>query len=86
MTSKEVREKLKTSFSTVSLRNGIYTAKKSYHWGIAQSGDVYADIVRNLIPRAKVLDYGNHFHYFVGGAKPGSPKDSYFWVKFTLED
>jgi hypothetical protein len=31
-----------------------------------------------------IVDSGDHHHSFVGGAPSGSAKDSYVWVKFTV--
>ena len=84
MTSKEVRERLNTSFNIVSVRHGIYTAKKSYYWGVTKSGEAYADKVRELIPNAEIIEFGNHFAPFRGGARAGGPQDSYYWVKFKV--
>lgn len=84
MTTKEIRELLKGRFNVVSFRNGIFTVKQSYYWGVTKSGEEYAKKVTDLIPEAKILDYGNHWHGFVGGCKTGGPQDSYYWVKFQV--
>lgn len=80
----EVREILNENFNTFSHREGIFTVKRSYYYGISQSGEKHADIVKNLIPNAEIVDYGNHYHGFVGGSKSGSPQDSYYYVKFKV--
>ena len=84
MNSKQVREILNHTFDVISFRQNIFTAKKSYYWGITQSGEKFADKVKELQPNATIIDFGNHFAPFHGGAKPGTAKDSYFWVKFTI--
>jgi len=33
-----------------------------------------------------VLDSGEHWHSFVGGAKPGSSQDSYWYVIVEIQD
>ena len=86
MTSKEVREILNHNFNVISVRHGIFTAKKSYYWGVTKSADVYADKVKELIPKAEILECGNHWAPFRGGAKAGGPQDSYFWVKFKVSE
>jgi hypothetical protein len=83
MTAKEVRKKL-SSFDTFSFRNNVFTVKKSYYWGFSKSGETYANKVKEIIPEAKIIDFGNHFASFKGGAKAGSAGDSYFYVKFTI--
>ncbi len=82
MNTKQVREVLKNHINTLSFRQGIFTVKKSYFWGFTDDGSALADKIKKLLPNTNIVDYGNHFHDFVGGAKPGSLKDSYFWVKF----
>jgi hypothetical protein len=82
MKTKDIKVRLNDQVDVVSFRDGIFTVKKSYYWGATKDGSNLADKVEKLIPGATILDYGNHYHGFVGGAKPGSSKDSYFWVKF----
>ena len=82
MTTKHIKEAVGNVVSTLSSRGGVFTAKKSYFWGICGDGSGLADKIKSLVPTAEIVDYGNHYHSFVGGAKPGSPQDSYFWVKF----
>ncbi len=85
MTTKQIRQTLENTIDTLSFRNGTYTAKKSYFWGVAQDGSKLADSIQKHLPKAEILDYGNHYHGFVGGARPGSSKDSYFYCKFTVK-
>jgi len=84
MKTKEVKEKLSSIADVLSVRGGIYTAKKSYFWGFGKDGSEFADKIKKIIPEAKIEDYGNHWHPFVGGAKPGSSKDSYLFCKFSI--
>ena len=82
MKTNQVREAIGHITNTLSSRGGVFTAKKSYFWGFTNDGSALADKIKNLVPGAEIVDFGNHFHGFVGGAKPGSPQDSYYWVKF----
>ena len=82
MNTKRVREAIGEIINTLSSRGGVFTVKKSYYWGLSNDGSAFADKIKSRIPSAEIVDYGNHFHDFVGGAKPGSPRDSYYWVKF----
>lgn len=84
MTTKEVRERLSMTFDTFSFRNNVFTVKKGYYWGVTKSGETYADKVKEVIPEAKIIDFGNHFAPFNGKARTGSAGDSYFYVKFTI--
>lgn len=83
MTVKQIREILPVD--VVSQKNGIFTVKKSYFYGFSSSGETLASKIKELIPSAKIIDFGNHFHAFIGGAKTGSSQDSYFWCKFTVD-
>lgn len=85
MKTKDIKDKLGRYADVVSVRNGIYTVKKSYFWGSMKDGSELALNVQTILPKVKVIDYGNHFHHFVGGAKPGSSKDSYYYCKFKLK-
>lgn len=71
----------------VSKSKGIFTVKNSYYWGMFSDGETkLADFIKSKLPNAQIIDKGNHYHDFVGGAKSGSAQDSYFWVKFTLPE
>ena len=70
----------------LSFRKGVFTVKKSYYWGLTNSGEWLWNRVKEKISSAQLVKYGNHFHSFVGGAKTGSAQDSYFWVKFTIPE
>lgn len=82
MKTKDIKDKLGYNVDVLSCRDGVYTAKKSYYWGVTKDGSDFADMVQKVLPNVKVIDYGNHYHGFVGGAKPGSNKSSYFYCKF----
>ena len=69
----------------ISVRNGVYTIKKSYFYGFGKDGSELAKKVESKLDSAVVIDYGNHWHPFVGGAKPGSSKDSYYFCKFYIK-
>ena len=84
MTNKDIRTKLDEKFRTVSLSKGTWTVKESYYWGMFKPGDHLFPLVQEMFPTARLVQYGNHSHGFVGGAKSGSAQDSYFWAKFTF--
>lgn len=69
---------------TISLRHGVFTVKKSYFYRNGMTAGGLWDRVQAKIAAAQLVDCGDHWHEFVGGAKSGSAKDSYFWVKFSL--
>lgn len=65
-------------------KDGTITAWHSYFYGIGMTTEVVADFIREEFPDITVLDSGNHYHKFVGGAKSGSSQDSFIWVKFKI--
>lgn len=84
MKLKDIKRILEGVASVVFIRHGVITAKRSYFWGVTQDGSKFAEQIQSLIPQAQIQDYGNHYHGFVGGAKPGSAQDSYFFCKFKI--
>lgn len=84
MNPADVRRILATVVSTLSRRGNVYTAKKSYFWGATVCGAALADVIVHRIPQAKIIETGNHFKPFHGGAKRGSRQDSYLWCKFSI--
>ena len=82
MSIKEVKQAIGATADVLSVRHGVFTAKKSYYWGFADDGSQYAEKIKKLIPTAEVEVYGNHWHPFRGGAKPGTRNDSYLYCKF----
>ena len=85
MSTKDIKRHLEQLFDTISCRDGVYTIKKSYYWGFTEDGSALADKVKKKLPSADILDYGNHWHPFVGGAKSGSARDSYHYCKFKVQ-
>ncbi len=85
MTSFEVAEKLEVSTEEVRKYKGTFRYHVSYYWGVTRDATALINRIKAKIPEAVVLDSGNHFHSFVGGAKSGSAKDSFLWVHFRLD-
>ena len=83
--TKEIKKALEMVSDKISVRNGVYTIKKSYFYGFGKDGSELAKKVESKLDNAVVIDYGNHWHPFVGGAKPGSSKDSYLFCKFYIK-
>ena len=72
------------SCDTLSLRGGIYLAKWTYFYSGGLSKEGCSKKITTAFPNAYIIDSGNHYHAFVGGAKIGGPQDTYFWVTFKL--
>jgi len=84
MTTNEVSTLLGSKH--VRKSKGQFKYWSSYYWGFSKNADSLIAKVKEKIPAAVIVDSGNHFHDFVGGAKSGSAKDSYLWVTFTVAD
>ena len=65
-------------------KDGTITAWHSYFYGIEMSPEVVVGFIREEFPDITILDSGSHYNSFVGGAKSGSSKDSFIWVKFKI--
>lgn len=67
----------------ISKRNGIFTARRSYFYGLCESGESLVKRIQEQLPTAKIIDWGNHYvAKFIGGAP--ITKQSHYWVKFSL--
>lgn len=68
-------------------KNRTFTIKYSYYYRPFYVDDLAKKVLDALTPEGisvNVLEMGDHFHTFVGGAKSGSTKDSYLWVKLEI--
>lgn len=83
MKNQEIREKLSVYFDVISIRNGVWTAKRSYFYRQG-SPEVLAKSIQSLLPNSNIIECGDHWRPFKGSAKTGGPQDSYMFVKFTI--
>lgn len=83
MTEDEMKEKLGCSVVSKK-RNGNFVAKWSYFYTHAVTPEDRKLQVLKAYNDALVIDLGDHWHDFVGGAKTGGYQDSYMWVEFKL--
>ena len=73
-----------------SRRGDVYTFKKGYFYHHGATGMSYGLEVFQAACRAlpecnvKLVDKGDHWHAFVGGAKEGSAQDSYLYAKLEI--
>jgi hypothetical protein len=65
-------------------KDNSFTAKWSYYYRHGQDETYYEKRISNIYANVSIIESGDHFHYFVGDAKPGSAQDSYIWVKFKF--
>lgn len=71
--------------NVVSVTKGVYKIKRSY---FDRGPRILASMLERIkkIDGIEVIDSGDHWHSFVGGAKAGSAQDSYVWITFTVKD
>jgi len=79
-------EKMVSADTTTFHRDGTITAKWEYFYRFGRTPEKYAEKIERTFPGVEIIDTGDHFHDFVGGAKPGSAKSSYMWVRFKVND
>lgn len=65
-------------------KDGTITAKWTYYYRFGNTPSKYAEKVGAAIQNCEIIDTGDHFHGFVGGAKTGGSQDSYMWVRFQV--
>lgn len=67
---------------TLSLRNGMYTARWSFFYTHGKTGKDYADRLQKAIPNAEIVDFATIWKPFIGGAPVA--RQSHFRVDFKL--
>lgn len=82
MTSAMVRDKLLGYVDTVSLRKGVFTARRGFFYTHGFTADAFARTIERHVPGATVLDSGMVWKAFRGGATVA--EGSHFWAKFTV--
>ena len=87
MTATHAKDKLELygiHFDTVSIRKGVFTARKEFFYSHGNSGQAMAQSIKNSGAAAwfKVIDAGTEHKPFRGGK--GVADNSHFWVKFEL--
>lgn len=85
LTAEEVKDILSSGgahCSQVTKKGNIYTARKGYFYRHGESGEGFRDKVLKAIPEAKIIDFGDIWKPFKGGAPIA--QQSHFYVKFEL--
>jgi hypothetical protein len=80
MSGLEIKKRI--SASTLSRRAGVYTARWGFFYRHGQTSQLHAETVREKLPGACVLDHGEVWKSFRGGASVA--QSSHWWVKFTI--
>lgn len=85
MKKNEVAKMLEVNEDSVRKYKGVFRWHQSYYYRHGKGGsEKMQEYILSKIPHAEIEDHGDHWHSFVGGAKSGSEKDSFFWVKFKV--
>lgn len=79
-TLKEVKEKL--SFDTYSVKAGVFTVRKEFFYTMGKTTLYYEKTIKNAFPDAVIVDSGEVWKSFRGGASVAN--SSHFYVKFTF--
>ena len=80
MKSDEIRKLL--GMDTISKKGNIYTVRKEFFYRHGMDALSIAGKVKEKLPDATIVDYGEHWAPFRGGASVA--QSSHWWVKFTL--
>lgn len=79
ITAQEVREKLQAEH--VTKFRGVFTYRRGFYYRLGLSAARCRDALVRKLPGAIILDYGEHYAPFRGGA--GVAENSHFYVKFV---
>ena len=82
-TINDVESMLDYQFDKISRSKGAFIARKSFFYRFDNTVDKYVDIVKKLIPNVKIIDSGEVWKPFKGGAP--IEKQSHWYVKFTVD-
>ena len=80
LTVKQVRDLI--SVDTLSLKNGVFTARRGFFYTHGGSSEKLAARIQAALPQAVILDQGEVWKAFRGGASVAN--QSHWFVKFTL--
>jgi hypothetical protein len=82
----DIKWKLNADVVGRKTKAGTIIAKWGYFYRMERSPEKYAARVKQLYPNAEIVDKGDHWATFRGGAKTGSEQSSYMYVEFKLGD
>ena len=80
MKNTDIKEKVNAD--TISKRDNVYTVRKGFYYKFGGTAIKFVTDVENNIQGAKIIDYGEKFVRFNGGASIAS--QSHWFVKFTI--
>lgn len=77
---KDVRDALNPD--SVSLKNGVFTIRRGFYYTNGFTADAYAAKVKAAFPTVRILDSGEVWKPFRGGASVAA--SSHWYVKFEI--
>ena len=81
MTNTQVRDALNPD--TLSQKNGVFTVRRGFSYKSGFTADAYAAEVLKAFPHATILQKGEVWKAFRGGASVA--QQSHWFVKFTVQ-
>lgn len=69
---------------TISKKGDVYTIRREFFYSHGGSSEGLANKVKKVFPNAVIVDHGEHWAAFRGGASVA--QSSHWWVKFKLVD
>lgn len=84
MKTKEIRERLMGAVDTVSQRDRIFTVRKGFFYSHGKTSDDLVAKVRTAFPDAEIVDSGEVWKSFRGGASV--TQSSHWYVKFKEKE
>jgi hypothetical protein len=69
---------------TLSKKGDVYTARRGYFFSGGNNSVGFAERIKRVFPNAVIIDHGDHWAAFRGGAS--TAQSSHWWVKFKLVD
>ena len=67
---------------TISRKDGVITVRKGFYYQMGKTSEDFKNKVLKAFPDAKIIDFGEHYAMFRGGASVA--KGSHWYVKFKL--
>ena len=85
MTTKEIRERLegRVAFSSLSRKGEVFTLRRGFFYTHGFTAEKYCEQVKTVFPTAVIVDSGEIWKPFRGGAKVSA--QSYFYVSFYVQ-
>lgn len=76
--------RMAVSADTASVKNGVFTVRRSFFYTSGGSAEKFAERVLVAFPTAVILDKGEVWKAFRGGSTVA--QGSHWFVKFTIDD